>query len=157
MLLKDLIKALHRSVGGARAPIDGAVRFVEESNHRIEAMEKYGRRLGALKVKIEVTEDFDARLPDSIQRECDGPENLTPPRGYRSWLHYAVETMGARSLEIEGVFDQRADHQGKAVSRDEMRAAAQMELRKLLKESVLKYEDPTEPIDLGNTTEPIEI
>lgn len=155
-LLKSLIKALHQSVERGHVSIDDTVRFVEESNRRIEAMETSDRQPGSREDKHEVAENFDAPLPGSIQREFDGPENLTPPPGYQSWLHYAVETMEARSLEIEGVFDERADHQGKAVSRDEMRAAAQMELRKLLKGSVLKYEDPTEPIDLGNTTEPIE-
>lgn len=155
-LLKSLIKALHQSVGRDHVSIDDTVRFVEESNHQIEVKEKSGRRIGALKDKIEVDEDFDASLPGSIQQELDEPETLTPPRGYQSWLHYAVETMETRSLEIGGVFDARADHQGKAVSRDEMRVAAQMELRKLLQGSVLKYEDPTEPIDLGSATEPIE-
>ena len=155
-LLKSLIKELHQSVESGHVSIDDAVRFVEESNRRIEGMGKSGRQPRALKDKHEVTEDFDAPLPGRIQQELDEPENVTPPRGYQSWLHYAVETMEARSLEIEGVLDERADHQGKAVSRDEMRAAAQMELRKLLQGSVLKYEDPTEPIDPGNTTEPIE-
>lgn len=155
-LLKSLIKALHQSVGRAHASIDDTARFVEESNHRIEAMEKSGRRLGSREDTHEVTGNFDAPLPGSIQQELHEPENLAPPPGYQSWLHYAVETMEARSLEIEGVFDVRAEHQEKAVSREEMRAAAQMELRKLLKGSVLKYEDPTEPIDLVSTTERIE-
>lgn len=156
VLLKSLIKALHRSVGRAHALIDDAARFVEESNHRIEDTGKSDHQPGALTDKHKVTEDFDAPLPGSIQQELDDPENLAPPLGCQSWLHYAVETMEARSLETEGLFDERADHQGKVVSREEMRAAAQMELRKLLQGSVLKYEDPTEPIDLGNTTEPIE-
>ena len=156
VLLKSLIKALHQSLGRAHASIDETATFVEESNHRIEVMEKSGRRPGALKDKLEVAEDFDALLPGSIQQELDGPEYLAPPRGYQSWLHYAVETMEAQSLETEGLFDERAEYQEKAVSREEMRAAAQMELRKLLQGSVLKYEDPTEPIDIVSTTEPIE-
>lgn len=43
-LLNGLTKALHQSVGRADASIDDAVRFVEESNHRIEGMEKSGHR-----------------------------------------------------------------------------------------------------------------
>lgn len=155
-LLKSLVRALHQSFGRTHASIDDMVRFVEASNQRIEGMEKSRRRLGALKGKIYVAEDFDAPLPDSIQQEFDGPGNLAPPRAYQSWLHYAVETMETRSLESEGIFNEWADRAGKAVSRDEIRAAAQRELFQVLKGSVLKYEDPTEPIDPGSTTEPIE-
>lgn len=155
-LLKNLINALHLRLGRVPASIDDAARSIEESNRRIEGMGKSGRQPGSLKDKHEVTENFDAPLPDNIQRQFEGPENLTPPPGYQSWLHYAVETMETRSLETEGLLGDGIDYAGKAVSREEMRAAAQMELRKLLQGSVLKYEDPTEPIDLGNTTEPIE-
>jgi hypothetical protein len=70
-------------------------------------------------------------------------ENLTPPRGYKSWLHYAVETMETQSLELEGIFAEWPDHAGKAVTREEMRAAARRELFQVPNGSVLKGEGPT--------------
>lgn len=94
-----------------------------------EALSKY---FGALRGKIKVADDFDGPLLN----------DLPPPKGYQSWLHYAVETMDTRSLEIEHLLNN-----GKSATRAEMRAAAQKELRQSLKGSVLKYEDPTEPIE----------
>jgi hypothetical protein len=70
------------------------------------------------------------------------PNNLPPPKGYQSWLHYAVETIDTRSLEIEHLFDD-----GESPTREEMRAAVQNELRQTLKGSVFKYVDPMEPIE----------
>lgn len=118
-----------------------------------KALSKY---FGALKGKIKIADDFDGPLPNEIQASFEGLNDLPPPKGYQSWLHYAVETMEMRSHEIEGIFDDWTDHEGKAVSRDQMRAAAQRELFQVLKGSVIKYQDPTEPIDLVNTSEPIE-
>jgi hypothetical protein len=83
--------------------------------------------------KSKVVDDFADSLLGSIQREFGGSENLTPPQGYQSWLHYAVETMETRSLELEGFFDEWPDHAGRAVSREEMREAARRELFQVLK------------------------
>lgn len=92
--------------------------------------ESLGKYFGVLKGEIKAAEG-----PVAL------PSDVPPPKGYQSWLHYAVETMETRSLEIENLFEA-----GKSVSREEMRAAVQKEIRQLLKGSVLKYEDPTNPI-----------
>ncbi len=50
---------------------------------------------------------------------------LPPPRGFSSWLDYAVATMDTRSAQLESIFD---DSTGNVPSRDRIRAAAQSEL-----------------------------
>lgn len=94
-------------------------------------------------------EEASASLDDTLR-------DLPPPKGYPTWLHYAVDSMETRSLEIEWLFDSSDDRLDKFPSRDEMQAAAQKELALALKGTVLKYEDATEPVDPGNPRSPID-
>jgi hypothetical protein len=51
---------------------------------------------------------------------------LPPPKGYSSWLEYAVETFDTRGLWVEGLFVDQPPP-----DRDAMREAARGELRQL--------------------------
>ena len=52
---------------------------------------------------------------------------LKPPKGYRSWLAYAIATMDTRSLHLESIVE--SSHWGRTVDRDEMYIAARNELK----------------------------
>jgi len=56
---------------------------------------------------------------------------LPPPRGWRSWLEYAIATMDTRSLHLRSIDDDGGDW-GRIVKREEMREAARAELNALL-------------------------
>lgn len=58
---------------------------------------------------------------------------LAPPRGYASWLDYAVATMDTRDLHLTSIYEdgEPDSHWGRAVQREEMRDAAQQELDSL--------------------------
>ncbi len=54
---------------------------------------------------------------------------LKPPKGFRSWLHYAVETMDTRLLHVESLFsDDEWGRENKPVSREKFQEAARKEL-----------------------------
>jgi len=57
----------------------------------------------------------------------------SPPRGYSSWLDYAVDTFDTRSAEIERLFDD--EDSGNVSTREGMRLAAKGELEELRKEA----------------------
>ena len=54
---------------------------------------------------------------------------LSPPKGFDSWLEYAIATMDTRILYVESCMGD--SHWGREVQRDEMREAALAELAKL--------------------------
>lgn len=74
---------------------------------------------------------------DDIQAEMtrygifvEAPEKkLVPPRGYASWLDYAVHTMDTRSAELDHLFEDGPD-EGKP-TREDMRQAVRAELEEL--------------------------
>ena len=51
---------------------------------------------------------------------------LPPPEGYATWLDYAVKGMDTRSLYLDLCVEGRSE-----VSREDMRAAVEQELREL--------------------------
>lgn len=53
----------------------------------------------------------------------------TPPKGYATWLDYAVDCMDTRSVEIESILDEDSGAAGP--SRDDMRQAVKAELEEL--------------------------
>jgi hypothetical protein len=57
---------------------------------------------------------------------------LKPPKGYASWLDYAIDTMEVRELYLDSV---RGEEWDRAVSREEMREAAKAELAELRREA----------------------
>ena len=57
---------------------------------------------------------------------------IAPPKGYLTWLDYAVATMDTRSahLQMSGLFDE-AEVRNPVPSRDDIQASAAEELRQL--------------------------
>jgi hypothetical protein len=52
------------------------------------------------------------------------PPSLPPPKGFESWLDYAIATMDVRSAQLESL----EDEEGTVPSYEAMRAAAAAEL-----------------------------
>ena len=75
---------------------------------------------------------FNRRVDNSLS-----PISLRPPRGYSSWLDYAVATMDTRSLEAEAMFDDTGPNWPAGATRAMMIEAAREELR-LLRRDVNK-------------------
>ena len=65
-------------------------------------------------------------------------DKLKPPKGYKTWLDYAVATVDVHRLELEAITDDDDAALMAVPSRDEMRAAARAELDELRKERVLE-------------------
>jgi hypothetical protein len=55
----------------------------------------------------------------------------TPPRGYSSWLDYAVATMDVRAAQLDALDPPDDEAEGVAVSYDAMRGASKNELAAL--------------------------
>jgi hypothetical protein len=49
---------------------------------------------------------------------------IQPPKGYRTWLNYAVEHFDTRSIQLDAMFDGDGD----LLDRDAIRNAARAEL-----------------------------
>src|SRR5450830_188281 len=157
----DLCQECFKQNLGAWLRIDTEPRWEIDDNGLLKNLGKVlQKRIGNIHMSIDdalkVAVHFAAPPAGSIQPESEKRKNLTPPQGYQSWLHYAVETMDTRNLEIEGILDEWPNRAGKAVSRDEMRMAAQRELRQILDGSSLENEPPTELIATKSRNEPIE-
>ena len=157
----DLCQECFKQNLGAWLRIDTEPRWEIDDNGLLKNLGKVlQQRIGNIHMSIDdalkVAVHFAAPPAGSIQPESEKRKNLTPPQGYQSWLHYAVETMDTRNLEIEGILDEWPNRAGKAVSRDEMRMAAQRELRQILAGSSLENETPTELIATKSRNEPIE-
>ena len=68
--------------------------------------------------------------------------SLPPPKGFESWLDYAIATMDVRSVWLESLFDESTDT---PPSGDQIRAAAQAELdalRAIAKQSSISAGQP---------------
>lgn len=71
-------------------------------------------------------------MSDANTRAKDVP----PPRGYESWLDYAVETLDLRKVELDYMFED-----GPTPKREEMRLAAQKELQELRATAILRRDN----------------
>lgn len=93
--------------------------------------------------------------PEKRETSREDPGDVPPPKGYQSWLQYAVDSMDTRSLEIDNLFD-ADDHLANVVTRDAMRASAQKELQEFLTGSASKSRPPIESGDDPNATDAID-
>jgi len=64
--------------------------------------------------------------------------SLLPPRGYESWMEYAVDTVSTRAVEMDRLFDDQS-----FVSREEIRMAVWNELNALRECAGLAALDPS--------------
>lgn len=58
---------------------------------------------------------------------------LPPPKGYESWLHYAVENFDTRQPWLESMYETWVDETAIELDRDEIRESLQMEYLALKK------------------------